>query len=310
MDKNFQILALDGGGIKGLFSAAVLAHWEDQFDIRISDHFDLILGASTGGIIAIGLGLGLRPKDIVKFYVEKGNSIFGKKRNNLFTCKYERKPLEDALRDPNCFGDRLLGESKKRLVIPTYNLGDDGIYLFKTAHHERLRTDYKVPAYKVALATSAAPSYFPSYQGVDHIRHIDGGVWANNPAMIGIVEALTLLNVSLEQIRILSLGTTDQIVNRPKDLDRGGMWQWRKHGIDVALRGQSIGTNAQVSLLLGKQNVLRLDPKVPDKLFALDKLSEKELLSKAANTSRGAAPEVKSKFLNYKAEVFNPIHCI
>ena len=72
----FQILSLDGGGIKGIFSAAILAAIEDDLDTRITDHFDLITGTSTGGIIAIGLGLGLRPCEIVEFYLREGPKIF------------------------------------------------------------------------------------------------------------------------------------------------------------------------------------------------------------------------------------------
>ncbi len=307
-DKKFQILSLDGGGIKGLFSAAVLAHWENDLKISIREHFDLILGTSTGGIIAIGLGLGLHPREIVNFYVNKGKSIFGNKRTNLFRNKYAQEPLKEALRDPNCFGDRLFGESSNRLVIPSYNIGDDGVYLFKTAHHDRLGRDFKVPAWKVALATSAAPTYFPACTEIDHIRHIDGGVWANNPSMIGVVEAISFLGISLEQIRILSLGTTDQVVHRPENLNRGGLWQWKKQAIQVALRGQSMGVNAQISLLLGEDNVLRVDPKVPDQLFELDKLSEKDLLSKAASFSRSVVPLFKNKFMDHKADPFEPEH--
>jgi uncharacterized protein len=80
VSRRFQILSLDGGGIKGLFSAAVLAHVEEDLNINIIDHFDLIVGTSTGGIIALGLGLELRPKQVVDFYAEKGAAIF---RNRL-----------------------------------------------------------------------------------------------------------------------------------------------------------------------------------------------------------------------------------
>ena len=75
----FQILSLDGGGIKGLFAAAILAQLEDDLNVRVSDHFDLITGTSTGGIIALGLGMGLRPREIVQFYVSEGEKIFGDK---------------------------------------------------------------------------------------------------------------------------------------------------------------------------------------------------------------------------------------
>ncbi len=75
--RRFQILSLDGGGLKGLFSAAVLAELENDLNISVADHFDLIVGTSTGGLIALGLGAGLRPADIVDFYADRGPYVFG-----------------------------------------------------------------------------------------------------------------------------------------------------------------------------------------------------------------------------------------
>lgn len=133
-DSLFQILSLDGGGIKGLFSAAVLAKVEEDLGVNVAEHFDLITGTSTGGIIALGLGLGLRPREIVQFYVSEGPSIFRKKRRITSLCslwrqKYPQEPLKTALQ--RCFGDKRLADSQKRLVIPSYNLDKDEVYLFK-----------------------------------------------------------------------------------------------------------------------------------------------------------------------------------
>lgn len=304
MSNRFQILSLDGGGIKGLFSAAILAHLEEDLNINVLDYFDLITGTSTGGIIALGLGSGMRPHEIVSFYVKKGIEIFprGIGLRQYWRNKFDASPLENALKE--CFNDKLLGESKKRLVIPSYNLGDDDVYLFKTAHHERLKRDSKVPIWKVALSTSAAPTYFPSFCGINHIRLIDGGIWANNPTMVGIVEAVSMLGQSLDSIKVLSLGTTDEIKIRADKLDKGGFWQWKKAALDVFLRAQNIGTFTQAQHLLGKDKVIRLNPKVPDGLFAMDRLAEKELLSKAAHESRHFAHQFREAFMNHKAQEF------
>jgi patatin-like phospholipase/acyl hydrolase len=310
-DSPFQILSLDGGGIKGLFSAAVLAKVEEDLGVHVADHFDLITGTSTGGIIALGLGLGLRPREIVQFYVSEGPSIFRKQRwitslCSLWRQKYPQEPLKTALQ--RCFGDKRLADSQKRLVIPSYNLDKDEVYLFKTPHHDRLTRDWKVPLWKVALATSAAPTYFPSCHDIDHIRLIDGGVWANNPTMVGIVEAISMLGVPLSSISVLSLGTTNAVTQRPKALDCGGLWQWKSVGIDAALRGQSHGVQGQAQHLLGKDRVVRLDPIVPDGLFALDRLSERELLGEASHTSRHFTPTFTAKFRLHKAAPFTPLH--
>lgn len=304
MPDRFQILSLDGGGIKGLFSAAVLAHLEEDLNIQITDHFDLITGTSTGGIIALGLASGTRPIDIVKYYVESGPRIFPNQRFakiiNLIRHKYCPGNLLTSLQ--TCFGTKLMGDLRKRTVIPSYNIGDDDVYLFKTPHHERLRRDYKVPVWKVCMATSAAPTYFSAFTGLDRHRLVDGGVWANNPSMVGVVEATSMLDVPLTSIRVLSLGTTDELKGRPKSLDRGGKWHWREEAVNVILRGQSIGANTQVQHLLGKDKVLRIDPHVPDGIFKLDKIAEDELLSKAAHISRLSSPDVQRLFTDHLAE--------
>lgn len=310
-DSPFQILSLDGGGIKGLFSAAVLAKVEEDLGVNVAEHFDLITGTSTGGIIALGLGLGLRPREIVQFYVSEGPSIFRKKRwitslCSLWRQKYPQEPLKTALQ--RCFGDKRLADSQKRLVIPSYNLDKDEVYLFKTPHHDRLTRDWKVPLWKVALATSAAPTYFPSCHDIDHIRLIDGGIWANNPTMVAIVEAISMLGVPLSSISVLSLGTTNAVTRRPRTLDCGGLWQWKSVGIDAALRGQSHGVQGQAQHLLGKDRVVRVDPIVPDGLFALDRLSERELLGEASHTSRHFTPTFTAKFRTHKAAPFTPLH--
>ena len=214
--------------------------------------------------------------------------------------------MESALKE--CFGERRLSECIKRLVIPSYNISDDDVYLFKTPHHERLRRDYKVPVWKVAMATSAAPTYFPTFKEVDNIRLIDGGIWANNPIAVGITEAVSLLNINLKDISVLSIGTTDELKGRPKNLDHGGLFQWCMQAVDVILRGQGIGANTLAQHLLGKSKIERIDPKVPDGLFKLDKLSEEELISKAAHNSRHFSPMFKEKFMSHISSEFVPFH--
>jgi hypothetical protein len=126
--------------------------------------------------------------------------------------------------------------------------------------------------------------------------------------MVGIIEAISLFDVPLEAIRVLSLGTTDPIKGRASNLDNGGLWQWKKEAIEVIMRGQSISANTQALHLLGKDRICRLDPKVPDSLFALDKLSVNELKSKASHESRHFSPVFKSMFMDHEAPRFHPFH--
>jgi uncharacterized protein len=132
--RRFQILSLDGGGYKGLFTVAVLTSLEEDLGVSITDHFDLLAGTSTGGIIALALGAGLRPADILDFYIKEGSSIFPagwwRKLRQVVRTKYRAVPLEAAL--GRVFGKRCLWESKIPLCIPSYDLRSDDVHLFRT----------------------------------------------------------------------------------------------------------------------------------------------------------------------------------
>ena len=109
--KYFRILSLDGGGIRGVFPAAFMARLEEHLEHPIGRYFDLIAGTSTGGIIAIGLGLGLSAGEILKLYVEQGPAIFGQGHGavenwvrqklrgmaHLLVTKHSSEPLRHAL---------------------------------------------------------------------------------------------------------------------------------------------------------------------------------------------------------------------
>jgi patatin-like phospholipase/acyl hydrolase len=142
--------------------------------------------------------------EILEFYVEKGPVIFpamGVRKKSqhglrwLFRAKYGQDALRNSINAVT--GNRRLGDSKVRLVIPSFNAVNGDVYLFKTSHHDRFRRDYLRPAVDVALATSAAPTYFPAFVGKDGLACIDGGIWANCPAAIGVIEAISVLDQQL-----------------------------------------------------------------------------------------------------------------
>jgi patatin-like phospholipase/acyl hydrolase len=306
-ERRFQVLALDGGGVRGIFTAALLAGLEDDTGQPVVDHFDLVVGTSTGGIIALGLGAGLTPREILDFYVVERDAIFAgppawASVRRLFTAKYRPAALEAALK--RLLGERLLGESVIRLVVPSYNLGENAIYLFKTPHHSRLRRDHRVPMWAVAMATSAAPTYFPAFRlPIDEVRLVDGGVWANNPAMVGVTEAVSMFGYGLDEIRVLSLGTTTSLKPRPSRLDNAGLIRWARctNVVEVLMAGQSAGAFAQVQHLIGVQSAHRLDPPAPTELARLDSCDARELIAKAAHHSRIFAPTFETVFAAHVA---------
>lgn len=310
LTERFQILALDGGGFRGMFSAAVLTRLEEDLGTRIVDHFDLIAGTSTGGIIALGLGLGLSPREILTFYTEHGPRIFRDRSRmrgvrHLVRAKYGSDPLKAAL--TKVFGDRTFGESTKRLVITSYNVAADDVYLFRTPHLPALKRDWREKAVNVALATSAAPTYLPGTR-LDGARLIDGGVWANNPTMVALTEAVGPLSVPLKAIRVFSLGTTIDVRSRHRRLDRGGILPWARDAVEVLMRAQSESATKQVKHFVGKANALRLNPTVPTGAVALDKVDTETLYGLAGHVSRDASPTVHRMFCDHRAPVFEPFY--
>ena len=308
----FQVLSLDGGGIRGIFSAGLLAGLEKDLGRPVLDHFDLVVGTSTGGLIALALGAGMAPGDVVDLYVSEMTTIFpGPRRlrsaRQLVRSKYRSDGLVRLLR--SVFDDRILGESRVPLVIPSFDLGENKVYLFKTPHHERLKRDWQVPFWQVAAATSAAPTFFPAFSlPEDHVRLVDGGVWANNPAMVGVVEAVSMFSQPLHTIRVLSVGTTADQRTRERKLDNGGLMQWVRspNVVDVLLTGQSVGAFTQVQHLIGCDNAHRLDPPAPAGLMHLDTVDARDLKAKAAYHSRFFCPTFESTFADHTAVPYHP----
>ncbi|MBW9093054.1 patatin-like phospholipase family protein [Microbacterium jejuense] len=308
----FQILALDGGGAKALFTAHVLARLEEDLGVRIQDCFDLVAGTSAGGIVALALGAGLRPAEIVEHYQQLIATVFPASRRTwrsrlaqLNSPIYDADVLRTALQD--VLGAELLGQSTMRLVIPSWDVQARGVHIFKTPHHARLRRDWRIPMVDVALATSAAPLYFPA-AAVDGHRLIDGGVWANNPSVVAIAEALSMLDVPLSAIRVLNIGTIDQLSYHPRRRDRGGLLQWMKPIAPLILDAGSRGGQGLAEHLVGKDNFIRFDALVPGGLYSLDAADPADVAGLAAAVSRNLSPLFTERFGGHSAEPYLPLY--
>jgi patatin-like phospholipase/acyl hydrolase len=307
-------LSLDGGGIRGIFTAALLVGLEKDLGGPVLDHFDLVVGTSTGGLVATALGAGLSAEEILDLYVREKATIFpgphwARKLKQFIGPKYSPRGLESVLR--GAMGDQRLGESRVPLVIPSFDLGENRVYLFKTPHHTRLKRDWKVPMWQVAMATCAAPTYFPAYElPEEHVRLVDGGVWANNPATVGIAEAVSMFEQPLETLRLLSLGTTADSRTRRRSTDRAGIVQWLRgrNIVNVLLTGQSVGAFTQVQHLIGPQNAHRLDPPAPDGLAELDAADARDLKAKASFHSRAFCPTFESVFAGHTPAPYRPLY--
>ena len=316
-DREFRILAIDGGGIRGIFPACVLAELEERYlsGSSITRYFDLITGNSTGGIIAIGLGAGLRAAKLRDLYMERGGDVFppvgpfGKSLRFLRGCfknRYRRDGLEAVLYE--LLGDRTLGESRARLCIPSCDGRYSDLYVFKTPHHPDYRLDFREKMTKVAAATSAAPTYFrPLDDG--GFTFVDGGLWANNPIMVGLVEAMSCFAVPRERIRILSLGCGDSpfTISQAKKTF-GGLLAWWDVVL-AAMRFQSLGAVGQASLLIGADRIVRVEPNISDGSIGLDdwERAAAELPACAERALEQSGSEIAAIFLQESAEPYTPL---
>lgn len=308
----FQVLALDGGGAKALFTAQVLARLEADLGVCVVDAFDLIAGTSAGGVIALALGAGIRPAEIVEHYAALTARVFpyGRRSRLHYLSRprrhaYSGAALREALTE--VLGSRLLGQSQKRLVIPSWDVQRSEVHLFKTPHHQRLRRDWRIPMVDVAMATTAAPSYFPAAV-VDGQRLVDGGVWANNPSVVAIGEAVSMLGVPVNCVRVLNMGTVDQRKAHPKRFDIGGWATWATTATSLMLAASSRGVQGTASHLVGARNYARFDVTVPGSPFTLDQADAEALAGLAAGQSRVLSPIYCELFYEHQADAYTPIH--
>jgi patatin-like phospholipase/acyl hydrolase len=277
MSKLIKILSIDGGGIRGIIPARVLSFIEDKTDKRICQMFDLICGTSTGGILALGLSKPdpndptqphYRAQDLIKIYEEKGQTIFSRdiwqkihSIWNLTDEKYDALGIEDVLWD--YFQDVLLSQALTELVIPSYEIENRNYFFFKTKKaRDNLTHDFLMR--QVARSTSAAPTYFsPCRMVAEHDPDdlsdpnksksywalIDGGVFANNPAMCGYAEALSLWPG--QDYLVVSLGTGQLTRPIPYDTARDwGLAGWAQNILSVIFDGVQDTVDYQLSQIL------------------------------------------------------------
>ena len=312
-EARFRILSIDGGGIKGIFPAQILTYLEETcLDGQpIGDYFDLISGTSTGGILALGLGAGLTARALLDLYVNEGHRVFPPEQRRrgrrlfrrLSRNRYDRTALDELLRQ--ILGTGTLRDSKYRLLIPATEAkhGDPAVY--KTPHHPGYFLDGDKPMAEVAAATSAAPTYLQPVVQDEYIL-LDGGIWANNPTMMALVEALTCFTVRREDIVILSIGCgQDGFRISSKQAAGAGQLQWRDI-IYVAMHYQSLTAVNQAGLLIGRDKVTRLDRLEGSELIDLDDWEKavRLLPEEALAVAEQYADQISETFLTETAAPF------
>jgi patatin-like phospholipase/acyl hydrolase len=250
--KAFKILSIDGGGMKGIFSAKVLSRLENSLcgGESLAEYFDLICGTSTGALIALALSQKISCDEIVRFYEQYGREIFPRTLPIKTVLRilrgwvYSDKGLREAL--STLFGDTRIGDSQNLLCIPAYCLTKGQPVIFKYDHKEgSLERDNKLRYVDVALATTAAPMFFPKHKIEDYhdYQFYDGGVFANNPAIIGLTEALQYFvgpGKEFHRLAILSVSSLNESSAEKPDLSRWSfVTRWSAHLSHAMMSGQS-----------------------------------------------------------------------
>jgi uncharacterized protein len=290
-----KILSIDGGGIRGIIPALILAEIEKRTKKPISEMFDIIAGTSTGGIIALGLTKpnskgkpAYKAKDLVKLYETEGQNIFFQPiwiklfdLLGLFNAKYPSAGIETVLK--HYFKDTHLKHALTNVVIPSYDIEHRDAFFFKS-HKAQFDPARNFLMRDVARATSAAPTYFQPKKlfiptTTDYQAAIDGGVFANNPAMCAYVEAQKLYPQEKDFL-IVSLGTGT--FTKPlyyNDVKTWGLAKWAKPILDTVFDGVSDTVDYQLRTLLplsneGKRKYYRFQVRLDEENDAMDNVTE------------------------------------
>jgi uncharacterized protein len=276
-----RVLAIDGGGIRGLIPALVLTEMEQRAGRRIFEMFDLIAGTSTGGILACALCAPdpLPASELVALYEEEGPKIFDrslfqriKSAEGLLDEKYDDTALDRALE--RFLEHKRLAETRPNLIVPAYDTALPGPYFFKTTKaRESAEDDF--PLSVVARATSAAPTYFEAQEAGERAL-VDGGVFAGNPAMCAFAEVLN--EVDAREVVLLSLGTGERTRKHSFDeIKDWGVAMWARPILDVVFDGVSDAVHYQLDHVLGGDRYWRLQTELTLASDDLDDATEDNL---------------------------------
>lgn len=335
----FKILSLDGGGVRGAFSAACLAEFERLLGRPLADYFDLIAGTSTGAIVGAGLAVGAEAEEIVQFYLKHVPKIFtpaaprrmpgwlglfapviravfrrrlGTEIDYLLQPKYCPAALRGAFQE--AFGQQKIGDAtKSRLIIPSLDLSVGRTYVFKTPHLPSRTQDRDLPIVDVLIAATAAPTYFPQVAIRPGSAFCDGGIWANHPGLVAYAEAMKIRDrcrrkgldcaFDPDDIEILSIGTgTCSYSLAPPPQGAGILW-WNQHFADVVSSSIDQGVHFPLKHILGER-YQSVNFEACWKLDATERLEA--LVQMGRNKARDVFDHVAPRFFNETTRPYAP----
>lgn len=259
--KSISVLSIDGGGILGLYSANILKHIQKDLlgGAPFSEYFDLVTGTSTGGIIALGLASGHTAEEIVDFYQKYGGEIFPhspwivNKIRMLISNRYSNEKLASCL--DAFFDGAKVSDCAMKFCVPAVDTSEGKAVVFKTNNNGTQKRDEGYLLRDVALATSAAPTYLPLHSFDCFSALADGGLWQNNPSLIGLIEANA--SMGAKAINVLSIGNPlsnikECVANKKM---KNGLMTWETKLVTMPMKVASIATNEVMEILHRTQSM-------------------------------------------------------
>ena len=315
MSKKFRILSLDGGGIRGLYSAQMLKNIEEKCGVDFYNDFDLIVGTSTGSILAGAIVQKINLDKVISLYENEGKNIFKKRRFcrfGLYKSKYNPEYLKEQLK--SIFGNTTFKDIKKPLLINTTDIGNSSQFVFKTTFNNQkdangdiknLVRDPDIALYDAILASSSAPIFFPPHK-IGNYLLADGGLWANSPVLVALAEAKKIFNIEPNDVVVVSIGTGVEENDYLIDTKKWGFLTGYKNSklISMILNLQTKVNSSLLKFLMPKENILRLTF-TSDKTLPLDDTTQnKNLLSRADKDFADRNAEIQ-KFINTQIKDVN-----
>ena len=279
----FHILALDGGGTRGIYTAQLLAQIEQAFGVPIKTYFDLIAGTSTGAIITGAAVSDIPMVEIVELFEIETPYIFRRRwyRIPLFLSKYPNQKLAQII--AKHIPATPLGEIETPLMITSSEIAKSEVHTFRSNYGSRdseiAPTGEDVSLRDAILASCAAPTFFAP-KSVGNFLLADGGLWANNPSTVAVTEALTAFGKETREIRMLSVGTGHSVNMYRNRRGWGFITGWGGAKLTSYVMTLQSQASANTAKLLLKENYLRINPEID--FWELDTLTQLDTLKSLA----------------------------
>lgn len=236
-EKKERIIAIDGGGLRGLYSAIMLSRIETELGYDFIGDAELLAGTSSGSIIAAGLACGYSAFDLVGLFQENAGKIFTpqpliKTGSGLLFDKYRADCKQKVFE--KFFGDKRLCDIDKRYVLIT------GVDLSPAGGHWKPAICSNLPGSTTSntkivdalMASTSVPTYFPIHE-IGNSRYCDGGLWANNPSVAAYVSLANknIGNKNAANIVLLNVGTMQTAKSLKYPTTHMGILRWIDAGI-------------------------------------------------------------------------------